>query len=246
MADAEQPAPRMLPSSKLRVRSMRIVVDQNGRHVDVALVDGADSDAMRAAVGAAIQDTIPPGDDWWLVDGEDELVVPLCSALPDGVSLALRTSSGRTTAQTCSFARAEESSSISRSLRQLFAGEDRTLSDFQRWSRLSTELANERTLLAWIRTALAAERTVFSFLGYKATEHLWHRIYIACTALLATVTVIFGFLGVERYYKIKKAITTAQPPGRYSRFTLQPALLALAVILAVVAIATYTRVLKKS
>lgn len=276
------------------------------RHVDVCLLEGADSSAMHAAVGAAIKDIVPAGDSWFLVDGDDDIVVPLCSALPNGISLALRTSSGRlmptsstpsasvANAKTLSFSRddptfernAADPASVTSSgqpgplaasegfdscrdpsvtnssrrilmrpiqeLRQLITGvrgdgHERVLGDFERWSRLSTELANERTLLAWIRTSLAAERTVFTFLGFKATNGsgVWQHIYFVATGLLATVSIVFGVVGVERFYKLKQALSRAQPPATYSRITIQPALLCLGIVLAVAAICTYSHVLAK-
>lgn len=284
---------------------VRIVLDET-RHRDVCLLEGADSSAMRAAVDAAIKDFVPAGDSWYLVDGDDDMVVPLCSALPNGVSLALRTSSGRlrpttstpsspaANARTLSFSRdastfekrATDPASVTsprqpgllsasegfdscrdpsvtnssrqmlmrpfQELRQLIngvrgSGHERVLGDFERWSRLSTELANERTLLAWIRTSLAAERTVFTFLGFKATNGpgVWQHIYFAATGLLATVTIVFGVVGVERFYKVKHALSRAQPPATYSRITIQPALLCLGIVLAVAAICTYSHVLAK-
>lgn len=230
-----------------RVNRLRIFVDDT-KYVDVCLLDGADSQSLSACVEAALQHAIPTGDTWYLVDGEDDMVVPLCSALPDGTCLALRTSSGRLGAKTATFSSATDvvdAPSLRRSLREFMGGETRVLSNVERWSRLSTELANERTLLAWVRTALAAERTVFTFLGFKATGDIWQHLYFSTTALLATVSIIFGVIGVERFYKLKKAILLAEPPSMYARLTIQPTLLAFGIILTVAAVATYSHVLAK-
>lgn len=47
------------------------------------------------------------------------------------------------------------------------------LEGLERLSRLTTDLANERTLLAWMRTCLAAIRTLFSYLALSATTAAW-------------------------------------------------------------------------
>ena len=43
----------------------------------------------------------------------------------------------------------------------------------ERLSRLTTDLANERTLLAWIRTCLASIRTLFAYLALSASTAAW-------------------------------------------------------------------------
>mmetsp|Transcript_11254 Transcript_11254/g.15458 ORF Transcript_11254/g.15458 Transcript_11254/m.15458 type:complete len:303 (+) Transcript_11254:157-1065(+) len=269
-----------------KIKALRIVIDEEGRHIDIALLPGADSIAMQQAVSSALREMLIPGDSWWLVDGESEgLVVPLCSAIPGGSMLALRTSSGnvrsnkelvpargRTSSLSTHVIRRDdylqeesptirppENKSVSRSLRRSWVqlrealnfissnhqqGGDqleRSLVDVNRMAKVTTELANERTLLAWCRTALAVERTVFSFLSYKDTDGVWKHIYFFATALLASYAIFIGYLGAQRYYRIKSALLQ---PNRHAsvhlgRLSVQPAILILATILSFVALSIY-------
>jgi hypothetical protein len=62
-------------------------------------------------------------------------------------------------------------------------------------SRLGTDLANERTLLAWIRTVLAMMRTVFATLGVAGLTSTWesvHRIAVCLSVLLMVTSATIG------------------------------------------------------
>ena len=62
-------------------------------------------------------------------------------------------------------------------------------------SRLGTDLANERTLLAWIRTVLAMMRTVFATLGVAGLTSTWesvHRVAVCLSVLLMVTSATIG------------------------------------------------------
>jgi len=92
-----------------------------------------------------------------------------------------------------------------------------------RFSRLSTDLANERTLLAWIRTALACGRTVCAFMGveYLSTfgNYSQRIVYIG----FAVMAIAMLVQGLERYRKIKWVLTLPNPPIEFDRLSTVPA-----------------------
>lgn len=94
-----------------------------------------------------------------------------------------------------------------------------------RFSRLSTDLANERTLLAWVRTALACSRTVCAFMGveYLSTfgNYSQRIVYIG----FAVMAVLMLSQGLERYRKIKWILTLPNPPIEFDRVTTVPVLI---------------------
>eukprot|EP00927_Polykrikos_kofoidii_P054872 TRINITY_DN49224_c0_g1_i1.p1 TRINITY_DN49224_c0_g1~~TRINITY_DN49224_c0_g1_i1.p1 ORF type:complete len:323 (-),score=36.00 TRINITY_DN49224_c0_g1_i1:67-1035(-) len=88
-----------------------------------------------------------------------------------------------------------------------------------RFSRLSTDLSNERTLLAWIRTAMAATRTSIAFLALTA-EGVWlgglHLSRMAMVTLVLTAAV--G--GIVRYRSVKAATFLRLPPRQFGRLSI--------------------------
>jgi uncharacterized membrane protein YidH (DUF202 family) len=87
-----------------------------------------------------------------------------------------------------------------------------------RFNRLGTDLANERTMLAWTRTALATGRTVFSFFaftGLTASGEVSQRVVLVTLATLAFSAYCFGF---HRYRCVKKALRETDPPMYFNRY----------------------------
>lgn len=110
------------------------------------------------------------------------------------------------------------------------------IDSMQRLSRLSTDLANERNLLAWGRTAMAAARTALAFLGLVGNNAFG-------TGLVYTTSIGFGIVSVwmmlqggVRYRQIKKILLLPNPPlhfGRISNVPVNVVLLALLVLLVI-------------
>lgn len=109
--------------------------------------------------------------------------------------------------------------------------ENRQLEGLERLSRLTTDLANERTLLAWVRTCLAAIRTLFAYLALVAASTGWHAALVAAEMSMATVVIATAISGAYRYFAIKAVVSQKIPPKGFGRFTIRP-LVALIIVTA--------------
>jgi hypothetical protein len=136
-----------------------------------------------------------PSDFFLTLGGRDDAVVPLSTSLPDKMDLHLylvnETSSQSTTTSSEHTASPDDNTAADNTtkpsawrdaLERLFLIEPSphndhihhilhksqhdTFTSIYHFNRLGTDLANERTMLAWIRTMLAAVRTVFAYLKY--------------------------------------------------------------------------------
>lgn len=95
------------------------------------------------------------------------------------------------------------------------------VSAIERFSRLTTDLANERTLLAWIRTCLAAIRTVFAYLSITGNGTYWTINIIGSEMAMALFVLMLAGTGYLRYNKVKAAISMRVTPLVYGRISLR-------------------------
>ena len=97
------------------------------------------------------------------------------------------------------------------------------LTAVERFSRLTTELANERTLLAWIRTTLASMRTAYSLSSLQSNDgSFWRVLTEAAELIICGFTIATAFNGIFRYQRIKDALLSRTPLKRFGRRTLRP------------------------
>jgi len=90
-------------------------------------------------------------------------------------------------------------------------------------NQLGTDLANERTLLAWIRTMLACIRTLFAYeKQYMSNQNT---TLFAANMMISTLLLLTGFNAAYRYYKIRWLLQTKEKPKTYNAFSLMPFIL---------------------
>jgi uncharacterized membrane protein YidH (DUF202 family) len=108
------------------------------------------------------------------------------------------------------------------------------LNGIERLNRLTTDLANERTLLAWTRTTLASIRTLFTYLALDGKSAAWKASITATEFSMATLVLAAATTGVWRFWRVKSIVHMKIPPAGFGRITIRP----LAVLLLVTAFAT--------
>ena len=111
------------------------------------------------------------------------------------------------------------------------------ISSIQRMSRLTTDLANERNLLAWGRTALAACRTGLAFLGVAGVTLYGSVMAQLITLSFMALASIFMVHAIARYKRIKFVLMQPEPPLFFDRLSNVP-LQTLMILLFVLALAT--------
>jgi len=91
----------------------------------------------------------------------------------------------------------------------------------ERFSRMTTDLANERTLLSWIRTTLAAIRTVFAYFALTANGSFWENTLICSELTMAVLVIVTALTGYRRFDKIKNVIRMKHPPESFGRISVR-------------------------
>jgi len=110
------------------------------------------------------------------------------------------------------------------------------IDSMQRLSRLSTDLANERNLLAWGRTAMAAARTALAFMNLTGNNAFGTGLVYTTSIGFGVVSVWMMVQGNFRYRKIKGILLLPNPPlhfGRISNIPVNVVLVTLLVLLVI-------------
>ena len=157
------------------------------RNCEVKWYGRVSDDHVRVLVTSALG--IPVGTD--IVGRVDQKIVALNGALPDGVTVAIATA---TTAPTRAFRR------------QLI-----------KFENIQAHLANERTFLAWARTALSSLSIAYSLLSLVSeAEATWLQISLYLVGSAFVVSVLTTFLtGWLRFARVRDVLTMAKLSSKH-------------------------------
>lgn len=108
-----------------------------------------------------------------------------------------------------------DSMAVDHRLNSMAADVEETVERLDRFSRLSTDLANERTLLAWMRTSMAAFRSAAVFISLTGDFS-----YQAARVAMLAACVFSAISGIRRYTNIKKVTFMSQPPLWFGRLSI--------------------------
>jgi uncharacterized membrane protein YidH (DUF202 family) len=109
------------------------------------------------------------------------------------------------------FSKREESVSSDHSRQISIVEQTNVIDGMVRLNRLSTELANERNLLAWTRTALALCRTSIAYIGVVGINYFGDISQKICVVGCALLGVWFMCHSVSRYQKVKYYVSLKDP-----------------------------------
>ena len=93
------------------------------------------------------------------------------------------------------------------------------------YNMLGTDLANERTLLAWVRTILATIRTIFAYQklfpgdGIPRTDD---PTLFAASLMIATLLLMMSVYASHRYYSVLTMLRSEDKQETYEKWTLWP------------------------
>lgn len=118
-------------------------------------------------------------------------------------------------------------------------GQDSHLQGVQKMSRLATDMANERTLLAWIRTVLAIMRTAFATAKMVGVGALWTLVHKFALFMTISAMVCSTVVGYYRYRKVREIVKRRDIPNFFGRLPIWPVHLTLGMAIATIAIMLY-------
>ena len=241
------------------ITALRVTVQRTGESFELAVYAGMEPAALSQAV--ASRAGCSGASEFYMTAGK-AAVLPLSASLPDGMELTLhhvadigappapplQVGPSETTpndseaggsvpllARRPVVAPSADPAAIGMPKRQESActAVEKQLDGLERLNRVSTDLANERTLLAWVRTGMAAIRTLFTYLALTGTTPGWHASVLATEIAMAALVLITAGTGVWRYFRLKAILGQKVPPRDFGRRTLRPfAVLVLATAMA--------------
>ena len=169
-------------------KSLRVTF--RGTEYKLSWYPGTSDSGLRETIRELIQ--LPPDTHLVLLD-EDGYIVAVNQNLPDGLHLTVEV---RNSANTAMVEDPKGSNAQHLTSATSFRGE------LLKFERINAHLANERTWLAWVRTALSTLSCAFAFLSLSSSGT--YEVFVYVLGSLFCLSVLFVYVtGWLRYTRIK-------------------------------------------
>eukprot|EP00638_Chattonella_subsalsa_P005579 CAMPEP_0117771220 /NCGR_PEP_ID=MMETSP0947-20121206/24325_1 /TAXON_ID=44440 /ORGANISM="Chattonella subsalsa, Strain CCMP2191" /LENGTH=227 /DNA_ID=CAMNT_0005596519 /DNA_START=28 /DNA_END=711 /DNA_ORIENTATION=+ len=178
-----------------------IVIQSESQTSRISWYDGSTDDCIKKLIEDAFG--LPPKCRFLLIDPSDDSVVAISSSLPDGLRFNLKPMEGdeKNMKKKKDSEEQKEDSKDSGFEGKAFQGE------LLKFERVNAHLANERTWLAWIRTALAVLSAAFTMLGLTDDFSSGYQLFVFILGCLYVGNVLLTYItGWLRYAQVREIL----------------------------------------
>ena len=183
---------------------------------------GASEESIEASIRQAAG--ISASKEILVLDKSDGCVLAVNEHMPSGLAVeAVPRDRGAASAEADAGAETTEQSALLQSAQKApELGEQQFRGQLLKFERINAHLANERTWLAWIRTALSLLSCAFTMLGESTSmsSSSWDISYFIMGCLFVGCVDLTWFTGWMRYLKVKEVLALPKEllPPHFGRF----------------------------
>lgn len=167
-------------------------ISYRGESYRIAWYQGTSDNALRDTIKETL--SIPP-DAYIVLKDENDIIYAINQHLPDNIHLVAEKRSSDNSRLI-----GDEQNKLSKSSGDVAANTFR--GELLKFERINAHLANERTWLAWVRTALSTLSCAFAFLSLSRSSTYDVVVYVLGSVFCLSVLFVY-YTGWLRYSKIK-------------------------------------------